>query len=63
MAIQTVAELEKWYAFASDYADNNKSNERRDFDRAAAAASPLFDVAFTDEALILFDAVLAVPVR
>lgn len=61
MAIQTVAELEEWYKFASDYADNNRSNARRQFDTDAAAANPLFDVAFTDEALVLFDKVLAAP--
>jgi len=61
--IRSVAELEEWYRFASDYADNNRSDARRPFDTAAAAASPLFTRAFTDDALILFDAVIANPPR
>jgi len=59
--IESVAQLEEWYRFASDYADNNRNNARAPFDTAAAAANSLFTSEFTDDALVLFDAVIANP--
>lgn len=61
--IQSVADLEEWFAFASNYADSNRSDARRPFDTAAAAANTLFTPAFTDDVLVLFDEVIANPPR
>ena len=52
--IESPAELDYWFAFAADYADNNNSNNRNQFDSAAQAAVPIpIEDSTTDEVIVL----------
>jgi len=59
--IESIEQLEQWFKFAVSYARGTKDDTRRPFDTAAQRANPLFTPEFTDDALVLFDKVIAAP--